>query len=455
MKLALPTSLFSSNYFRATVYFSCFLVVVIGGLFLFTFWEVSVFEIKRVDHQLERDGEILSRLPSGEVAGSVSRRVAADFHRILYSALFDAAGRPMVGNLSRVPDNLKLDGRAHRANTDLLEIVPLSRQIGRLVGRRLEDGRILVIGRNVDSLEDLQAAELRAMEIGVAPALLISLLGGALLGSREKKQIEAIHRAAERIASGRLGERLPIPTKDENLTKLASSVNLMLDEVVQSLEHMRSSGDHIAHDLRTPLTQVRSYLDRAREIGGHDNNLLDQAVAGLDRALRTIAALRRVSELEVHDRCAAFRSFSLASVIAEVVEFYGPLADDRQILLTSDVTDLPNLIGDHDLLLEAASNLLDNALKFTPRGGHVRIGLSSETGEIVFFVEDNGPGIPAEDREAVLKRHYRTARTRHVQGTGLGLSIVQAIVRLHGYRLVIADIALGCRIEIRCPLSET
>ena len=437
--------------FRMAITFSVTLAASILLLFFFIYWESSVFETRRVDHQLERDAEILAHEPPADVAISVNRRVAADFHRILYSALFDPDGHPAIGNLPQIPSGLPLDGLAHRAHLHVAETDTLHLQEGRLVGRRLEDERILVIGRNVDSLQDLEDVGLRALEMGVAPALVVTLLGGLIFGQRAQRQIQTIHEVAERIAQGKLAERLPILKTDSNLDRLASNVNLMLDGVVQSLEQMKNSNDHIAHDLRTPLTRVRAHLDRARETPDHNDKLLTLAIAGLDHALRIIAALRRISEIEATERRTHFASVDLASVAQEVTEFYAPLAEEKSITLSLSIETLQLIEGDRDLLIEALANLLDNALKFTPMGGQVRLNLRTEDHAPVLSIEDSGPGIPPEERDAVMRRFYRSQRTQHLQGSGLGLSIVEAIAKLHGITIAFADRPLGCCIELHFP----
>lgn len=437
--------------FRMAISFSVTLAASILLLFFFIFWESSVVETQRVDHQLERDAEILAHEPPAYIATSVNRRVAADFHRILYSALFDPAGQPVIGNLPHIPTGLPLDGQAHRAHLHAAETDPLHLQEGRMVGRRLADGRILVIGRNVDSLQDLEDVGMRALEMGVAPALVITLLGGLIIGQRAQRQVQVIHEAAERIAQGKFAERLPILKADSNLDRLASNVNLMLDGVVQNLEQMKSSNDHIAHDLRTPLTRVRAHLDRARETPHHNDKLLDQAIAGLDHALRIIAALRRISEIEASDRHAGFAFVDLEAVAEEVVEFYAPLAEEKNISLSLSIGSPQRIEGDRDLLIEALANLVDNAVKFAPNGGYVQLSLRAEGHEAILRVEDNGPGIPTEERNAVMRRFYRSQQTRHLQGTGLGLSIVEAIAKLHGITLTFADCPQGCCVEMRAP----
>ncbi|HLN24352.1 MAG TPA: HAMP domain-containing sensor histidine kinase [Patescibacteria group bacterium] len=437
--------------FRQTIYFAAALSISTLLLFAFIFWQTSIVETKRVDHSLVRDAEVIALETPQEARHSVERRIAADFHRIVYAALFDAEGQWVAGNLKQFPPGLLADGQAHRMRLGMAED---SGKIGRIVGRRLADGRILIIGRDVESLEDLEGVVLRALELGVIPAILLALVGGVIVSLRTQRHIQAVHETAERIAGGELWQRLPTRDSDDNFDRLAANVNQMLDGVGHLLDDMKSTSDNIAHDLRSPLARVRTHLDRALEssLGNEElRDMVDRAIAGLDQALRIISALRRIAHIEARERRAGFADVDLEAVVKEVGEFYQPLAEEARISFVMATTPVPALYGDRDLLVEAIANLVDNALKYTPAGGRVRLSLDDMRGWPTVRVEDDGPGIPPEEREAVMRRFYRSARTRHIQGSGLGLSLVDAIVKLHGFDIKIGEAGGGCVFEMSCP----
>jgi len=210
--------------------------------------------------------------------------------------------------------------------------------------------------------------------------------------------------------------------------------------------------DAIAHDLRTPLTRVRATLNAV----GHDPGDAVQvaegirrATADLDLVLERFAALLRISELEAGRRRAGFRNLDLGALIAQVSELYEPLAEDRDITLSVDARPL-QIEGDEKLLFEALSNLLDNAIKFGRPGGQVRLALLNDARGPAIEVRDDGPGIPPDERDAVLRRFHRGADAAGIPGSGLGLSVVAAILHLHGFRLRLSDAGSGLcvRIEI-------
>jgi PAS domain S-box-containing protein len=220
----------------------------------------------------------------------------------------------------------------------------------------------------------------------------------------------------------------------------------------EALQEAKVVGDNIAHDLRTPLTRVRLRLERGREHATTLEELravTDQAMAGLDQALTTITALLRITEIEHSRRHEAFSEVQLTPLLREAGDLYEPIAENKRVTLQIETTDGVSVRGDRDLLFEAVTNLVDNAVKFTPEGGRVELALVHQEGDTVIRVSDTGPGIPETDREAVTQRFYRSDKNRNIKGLGLGLSMVAAIVKLHGFRLTIAA-GPGCMVEIAC-----
>jgi PAS domain S-box-containing protein len=220
----------------------------------------------------------------------------------------------------------------------------------------------------------------------------------------------------------------------------------------EALQEAKVVGDNIAHDLRTPLTRVRIRLERGREHAATLEELravADQAIAGLDQSLATITALLRITEIEHSRRREGFSEVQLAPLIREVGDLYDPIAEDKGVILRVEAPDGATVRGDRDLLFEAVTNLVDNAVKFSPEGGRVQLALLHQEGETVIRVSDTGPGIPEIEREAVTQRFYRSDKSRNIKGLGLGLSMVAAIVKLHGFRFTLAA-GPGCMAEIAC-----
>jgi PAS domain S-box-containing protein len=223
-------------------------------------------------------------------------------------------------------------------------------------------------------------------------------------------------------------------------------------QLEEALQEAKVVGDNIAHDLRTPLSRVRIRLERGREHASTLEELravADQAIAGLDQSLTTVTALLRITEIEHRRRREGFSEVQLAPLIREVGDLYDPIAEDKGVALWVEAPDGATVRGDRDLLFEAVTNLVDNAVKFTPEGGRVELALLHQEGETVIRVSDTGPGIPEIEREAVTQRFYRSDKSRNIKGLGLGLSMVAAIVKLHGFRFTLAA-GPGCMAEIGC-----
>ena len=432
-------AIIATGYFTLTVF-----------LALFIYWQVAIGEINRVDHVLERDAALLAEEPPEDLDKAVTERLAADFHRIVIAALFDSTGRPLLGNLRQIPPEIPLDGRAYP--TSHPSSVPS--EVLRMVARRLPDGRLLAIGRNVESLKALRLAVLRALAWGSAPGLLLSLVVGGIAGHRSQRQLEAMQAAVTSIINGNLQERLPSFTwGNGEFARLIDSVNRMLDEMVQGISDLECSSQNIAHDLRTYLTRVRLRLEQAY-FGAKDydemRGLVDRAIAGLDQAMRVITALLRIGQINRGQIRLQFRDFIVGDALKEIVELYSSMAEAKEIVLTLQIIQSMTIHGDRDLFLEAVANLVDNAIKFTAPGGWVLVEALRRGGSPVIRVVDNGPGIATEERERVLQRYYRAPSKPTIPGSGLGLSLVDSIARLHGFRLLIDDVATGCAIELIC-----
>ena len=420
-------------------------------LFAFIYWQTSIHETSVIDRFVVHEAQTIAQSPADEIARQLAWPQASDTHRVAYAALFDADKHLILGNLGFFPANLPLDGQAHRVRILANDEDGAAIEIARAAAVRLPDGHAIVIARDVEDLEELQHAVLRALELGVIPAIFLALAVGALLSWRALKRVRTVHMAAERILQGNLRERLPFFGTEDDFDRLAAAVNRMLDEIERLLDEVKGVGDDIAHDLRTPLTRVRTRLERGRKSASKEElrDTVTASIAGLDQALAIITALLRITEIEDGRRRAGFKRIDLAAILRDALEFYGPIAETHGVTLTLDAPAPRWVQGDRELLHEAIANILDNAIKFTP-GGNVALALGDQAGDPNIRVTDKGPGIPIEEREAVLKRFYRSDKSRHLPGNGLGLNLVAAIVQLHKFRIQIGDANPGCVFEIIC-----
>ena len=357
----------------------------------------------------------------------------------------------MFGNVPGVPA-IPIDGRAHVVQEQLRPDSSGAREPAIFVARPRADGGVLVLGRSLREAYELQETVLRALTTTLLPTILVILAIGAIFARRSSQRFERIHDAIIRIMKGELDSRLPVTNEDRDIDKVARAVNLMLDEIARLLEQLKSVGDNIAHDLRTPLAVARAKIERALDNDTGVEQLreaMEAALAQIEKVSATISAILRISAVENGAREKQFRDIDLAAVCEQVFDFYEPLAESKCVSMVVDADGPVPVRGDEDLMREAVSNLVDNAIKFTPAGGKVRIEARTMNGRPLVLVSDTGLGVPPQERARIFDRFYRGEQSGKAPGHGLGLSIAETIANLHGFKLTVEDNKPGARFEMR------
>ena len=434
---------------------------ILGGslllMFALMYWRSTALLFETLDRSVIEQLELLSARPPDMLAFMIQSRMnhAPEVHTRV--GLFDAAGTFLVGDILAIPSGLALNGQVQQVAAP-----GSATTLWRAAGRQLPDRRILVVARGANEILQVRRQLVRGAAVGILPAILLSLAGGALVGIASERRLRRLGDVAERIIDGALHERLPADSEGDELDRLCAIVNRMLARLEETMAALKGVGDNIAHDLRTPLTSLRARLENDQRSVGEDTRLgrsLARSLDGIDRALAIITALLRISDIRHSNRRAAFAAFDLAELLRETAENHAPLAEEKGLALIVPPASPATIVGDRELMTEALVNLVDNAIKFTPPGGRVRIGLEPAAGGPVVVIADTGPGIVPEEREAVFKRFYRADASRSTPGSGLGLSLVAEVAALHGFTIAIAGSDPGCRIEMRCwrqaPLPPT
>jgi len=315
---------------------------------------------------------------------------------------------------------------------------------------KLPSGYQMLVGHDVQERQDVKSLMMRGLIAAVAMTLLLGLSGGFWMGRRILAQAGAISAVAKQIMRGDLSQRLPVRDADDEINTLAREINTMLDKIEQLTLGMRTVLDSAAHDLRTPLNRLQTTAEEAMTqlgVGSVERRVLERVTTEVDHMRSTLDALLRIALAETGT--VAREPVDLSELVASVVELYAPVSEERGIVLESSVAAGAQVLGSRQLLAQALANLLDNAIKFTPDGGHVRVQLRGPGREPEVIVEDNGPGIPADKREIVLGRRVRLDEARKFPGSGLGLSLVAAVTKLHGARLVLDDAGPGLRVSLK------
>jgi signal transduction histidine kinase len=445
-----------SSTFRWALAVAGLLALLVIVLFGFIYWKTDDYLVARSDTAVATQLNFIAGLPNERQLEAIEQDLKQDARGVHYAGLFGADGRKIAGNLERFPPGLKTNDAVQGISVvRTLSAAPETHVI-RAIARRMPNGDALVIGREVDEAREISHVVGQALALGLLPALCLCLLAGAWLSMRAQKRVEEVNQRVQRIVAGDLRERLPHRDIDEPFSKLAAIVNGMLDEMETMIHALAGVGNDIAHDLRTPLTRARLTLERGRTNATTLEQLqavVDKATGNIDQSLTIITALLRLAEIENSRRSSAFGNVLLHEMLREVCDIYEPIAENKNIDLRVEVRHRLSVRGDRDLLLEAVANLVDNAIKFTPEGGKVAIELLPGDRETIIRVTDTGPGIGEQEREAVLRRFYRSDKIRNTPGVGLGLNLVAAIVKLHGFRLAIHP-GPGGRLEIVCPDSQ-
>ncbi len=428
--------------------FAVFIIVLFG----FIYWKIDDYLTARSDRVITAQLEGIAALPPERRLEAIDERLRQDPRGVQLAAIFAADGHRISGTLESLPPNLRIDAEAQGVDIVRTDRNGREHQTIRAIARHMQNGDVLVLGRNVDEAKEISHVVGQALALGLLPGFCLCLLAGAWLSVRAQRRVEEVNQRVQRIIAGDLRERLPQRTVDEPFSKLAVIVNGMLDEMETMIHALAGVGNDIAHDLRTPLTRARLTLERGRTNAATLEQLqavADKAIAGIDQSLTIITALLRLAEIENSRRSAGFGTVALDDMLREVCDIYEPIAENKNIALHVGATNRLTVCGDRDLLIEAVANLVDNAIKFTPEGGKVDIALLRGEGETIVRVTDTGCGISEQEREAVLRRFYRSDKIRNTPGVGLGLNLVAAIVKLHGFRLAFHS-GPGCRVEIVC-----
>jgi len=445
-----------TSTFRLSVVFSAACVAWAVLLFATIYWQTKIFETSRILNFVAVEDSIVSQAPTDEIIRTVEALFTNEYHALTIAALFDPSGRLIAGNLSHAPEALPADGRAREV--EMRE--PGPNDAPRTViaaASRLADGKLLVLGRGESVVTSLAWIVAGALILGVISAIAPALVAGKWLSRKAERRLKAINRSIEQITRGNVQERLPVLGIADDFDDLAKSVNRMLAENERLLAEVQGVSDNIAHDLRTPLARVRTFLERGRDTARTQDELTavtERAISGLDQAQAIITALLRIGEIESGQRKAGFGDVDLNEIVSEAAELYAPTAEAKEIRFDARAEAASTVYGDKDLLMEVVANLLDNALKFTPPGGSVSLSVTNLAEGPVIRVSDTGPGIQPEEREAVMKRFYRIDKSRNIAGSGLGLSIVLAIVTLHGYEIVVSDAQPGCCFDVLCFAAD-
>jgi signal transduction histidine kinase len=421
----------------------------------FSLWYSTVGLLQRqVEIAIRNDATALSDhysvggLPS--LIEAINDRLTENVDGDAIYLLIDPLGNRSTGNLDQWP--LGLD------QTDAWYELPVTRRgtnsVALLRAYALSSGDQLLVGRDVRSRTELRQllrdGLLWAMGIMVA----LGLLGAVVIRSMFRRMIRDISTTTRAISRGDLSRRVKITGNGDEFDELADNINDMLDRITRLMDGVRQVSNSIAHDLRTPITRARARLEDAGLHAHSPEDLksaIERATGDLDAIMAVFQALLRIAEIEAGSRRSAFAEMDLVPLLTDIDELYHAVAEERGLTLVTSISGPLPFWGDRELMQQAISNLLDNALKFTAPGTIISFTAKIDDGMIEIAIGDRGPGISAEDRERATDRFFRAESARNTPGSGLGLALVAAVAQVHNGTLRLLDNQPGLRAVITCP----
>jgi len=452
------TKPFKSSTFRlALVYMALFSVSVLL-LLGFIYWSTAGYMVRQTEATIEAEitGLVerynLSGLPG--LRELINQRLAHRKNGTSIYLLTDPELKPILGNLAKWPKETSSEQGwvSFHIDTGPTDTTVRHKTLARVF--HLQGGFHLLVGRDVHDLQDIQALIREALFWGLLITIVLALAGGTMMSRTMMHRIEIINTTCHQIMAGDLTQRIPRTGGDDDFDRLVDTLNRMLEQIEELMHGVKQVTNNIAHDLRTPLARLRRRLDMLRENGmstERHEELLDQAIGEADGLLTTFKALLRISEVESGSRRIGFQQVEITALLQDLVELYAPLSEEKGQSFSAMVSGAGSVQGDRDLLFQAFANILDNAIKYTPKSGQIELMLKDSPDRLEVSFRDTGPGIPTEAHAQVFDRFYRLEASRSTPGNGLGLSLVAAIVKLHHGRIVLADNNPGLKLTIDLP----
>jgi signal transduction histidine kinase len=451
--------LFRSSTFRYAVLYMAVFGLSVCGVLGFVYWStVGVIEAQS-DATIEAEiTGLAEQYRERELLGLVTiirERSAGESGRRGVYLLTDPFLTPLAGNLTQWPEEAQgdpgwVDFRIRQAADP--DGKP---QIARARSFLLEGGFHLLVGRDLTERAAFRENITGALVWALGITLILGLGGGFLLSRGFLKRLDAINEGSRAILRGDLKQRMAVAGSDDEFDRLAQNLNAMLDQIDHLMQGMRGVADNIAHDLRSPISRLRSRLEvtlMAEQDPARYREALTKAIEEADDILKTFNALLAIALAESGALKDGFERMNLTELARDAAELYQGAAEERGQTLTTAFAEECLVRGHCNLLTQAVANLLDNALNHTPPGGAIRVSVSPTAQGAELVIADTGPGIPAADRESVLDRFARLDKSRSTPGSGLGLSQVAATARLHEAEIRLEDNAPGLRVCLKFPV---
>ncbi len=434
---------FATATFRLTILTAPLYLAAGWAMLAFVFFSTQAIMEHRVDVGLiaesERLGTELQSSRRAEIVRAVQERIFAERGSARLYRVIGGDGAELIENFTTVSGAMPAPGAY--ANIWMKRGPADGEHEARLLGVALADGLTLQLGRDLTEEDQLRRIIRDSSLIGAGAMAFLALLAGAITSRAVVHRLAGFNASAARILHGHIDERMPVGGTGDEFDHLGENLNEALDRISELMTATRQVTDNIAHDLRGPLSRVRGRLELLQisgPSGAEVETALAESVGDLDVLLETLESLLAIARLD-HGASPHRVRVDAVRLLGDLIDYFQPLAEEKSLDLTLETHGELTVEADPHLLFQALSNIVDNAIRYTPEGGRIVVA-ARRTGErIVIRVADTGPGIPADQRQRVLERFVRLDQSRHQPGSGLGLAVVDAVARHHGATLDIGD----------------
>jgi signal transduction histidine kinase len=446
---------------RSQAFWIVFVYVVVfalsvSALIAFTYWNTERALDAQTDQIISAEitglSEQYQRLGLRGLADVVMSRSAHGGSGLYL--LLDRARQPIAGNLDGMPQAIDHEGPEIEFDYERRVEGQLERRRARGRVFPLLGGFQLLVAQDVHERYLTEKFFTTTLPWTIVLMLVLGLVGGGLMSRNMLRRLDQINRTAGEIFAGDFSRRVPVSRAHDEYDTLADSLNRMLERIERLMKGVREVTDSVAHDLRTPLNRLRNRLEdtlRHLESSGKESAEIEAAMRETDQIIATFNALLLIAEADSGVTRGAMAPIDLAPIADDVAELYEPLAEENGVTLEIKAAGATMIEGNRSLISQALANLVDNAIKYTPAGGHISVWPAVTPEGVELTVADTGPGIPNTERARVVERFVRLEASRNSPGTGLGLSLVAAVARLHNARLILDDNAPGLKAIIRFP----
>jgi signal transduction histidine kinase len=455
--------LLKTSTFRLVLVYLAVFALSVGAVLAYVYWNTALLMERQLEAAVRAEFQALVEefRESGmeSLVQAVRRRSHGGKDAVYLVTNF--LGRRLAGNLDGLPEKA-VKGEGSLEFTYAVETVEgIERHQVWAYHTQLDNGAVLLVGRDIEEKRRFADLVRRALLLALVITIVLGIAGGLLMSRNFLHRIDTITAASRSIMAGDLSRRVPVSGSGDELDRLAVSLNEMLDQIQRLMTGMREVSTNIAHDLRTPLTRLRARVESALRSAREpkERRVLKRTIEEADHLLATFNALLSIAKTEAGQAREGLKATDLEALLMEIAELFAPLAEEAGGKLTVATAGPVTVLADRQLLAQAVSNLIDNALKYgvsaDAGGPQIHLALEARGGEVALVVADRGPGVPASERSRILERFVRLDEARSRPGSGLGLSVVQGIVRLHNGKLVIRDNEPGLRVEMIFPRAGT